>query len=93
MHHLHGWRERLALFLMAVRAYIRVIETTPGPPGLLTSKALRKGIIMNVARSFNNWLKYRQTVNELGRMSHRELQDLGISKSDIHRVARAAAAM
>ncbi len=48
---------------------------------------------MNVARSFNNWLKYRQTVNELGRMSSRELQDLGISKADIHRVARAATAL
>ncbi len=25
---------------------------------------------MNLARSFNEWRKYRQTVNELGRMSH-----------------------
>jgi uncharacterized protein YjiS (DUF1127 family) len=49
-----------------------------------------KGIIMNVARSFNNWRKYRQTVSELGRMSSRELQDLGIDRSDIHSVARAA---
>ncbi|SMC70658.1 DUF1127 domain-containing protein [Rhizobium sp. RU36D] len=48
---------------------------------------------MNVARSFNNWLKYRQTVSELGRMSSRELQDLGINKADIHRVARAAVAL
>ncbi|MBP1861575.1 sorbitol-specific phosphotransferase system component IIA [Rhizobium herbae] len=32
---------------------------------------------MNVARSFNNWRKYRQTVTELGRMSSRELLDLG----------------
>jgi uncharacterized protein YjiS (DUF1127 family) len=45
---------------------------------------------MNVARSFNNWLKFRQTVTELGRMSSRELQDLGIDRSDIRRVARAS---
>ncbi|MCF3641570.1 DUF1127 domain-containing protein [Rhizobium sp. TRM95111] len=45
---------------------------------------------MNVARSFSNWRKYRQTVTELGRMSTRELQDLGIDRADIHRVARAA---
>ncbi|MCA1404182.1 DUF1127 domain-containing protein [Ensifer sp. IC3342] len=45
---------------------------------------------MNVARSFNNWRKYRQTVAELGRMSTRELNDLGITRGDIHRVARAA---
>jgi uncharacterized protein YjiS (DUF1127 family) len=31
---------------------------------------------MNVARSFNNWRKYRQTVTELGRMTSRELRDL-----------------
>ncbi|ACM38684.1 DUF1127 domain-containing protein [Agrobacterium vitis] len=47
---------------------------------------------MNVARSLNNWRKYRQTVSELGRMTSRELQDLGIERSDIRRVARASVA-
>lgn len=50
----------------------------------------RKGIIMNVARTFNNWRKYRQTVTELGRMSSRELRDLGIDRDNIRSVARAA---
>jgi len=45
---------------------------------------------MNVARSFNNWLKYRQAVNELGRLTGRELQDLG--SADIRSVARASIA-
>ncbi|MBB6484792.1 MULTISPECIES: DUF1127 domain-containing protein [Rhizobium] len=45
---------------------------------------------MNVARSFNNWRKFRQTVAELDRMSSRELQDLGIARADIRSVARAA---
>ena len=45
---------------------------------------------MNVARTFNNWRKYRQTVNELGRMSTRELHDLGIDRSQIPSVARQA---
>ncbi|MDS7595680.1 DUF1127 domain-containing protein [Agrobacterium tumefaciens] len=45
---------------------------------------------MNVARTFNNWRKYRQTVNELGRMSTRELHDLGIDRSQIQSVARQA---
>ena len=56
------------------------------------SQTLGKGIIMNVARSFNNWRKFRQTVNELGRMSSRELQDLGIDRADIRSVARASIA-
>ncbi|CDZ58145.1 MULTISPECIES: DUF1127 domain-containing protein [Neorhizobium] len=47
---------------------------------------------MNVARSFNNWRRYRQTVSELGRMTSRELQDLGIDRADIRNVARAASA-
>jgi len=60
--------------------------------GCWRQKALRKGIIMNVARSFNNWRKFRQTVTELGRMSSRDLQDLGIDRADIRRVARASVA-
>jgi len=55
-------------------------------------RTLGKGIKMNITRSFNNWRKYRQTVSELGRMSNRELNDLGIDRSEIHRVAREAAA-
>jgi len=47
---------------------------------------------MNITRSFNNWRKYRQTVTELGRMTNRELHDLGIDRSDINRVAREASA-
>ncbi len=47
---------------------------------------------MNVARSFNNWRKYRQTVTELGRMSSRELRDLGINRADICSIARQSVA-
>lgn len=50
------------------------------------------GIIMNVARSFNNWRKYRQTVTELGRMSARELQHFGINRADINSIARQSVA-
>ena len=37
---------------------------------------------MNIARAYNNWVKYRQTVTELGRMTNRELGDLGIVPDD-----------
>ena len=52
--------------------------------------AQERGKHMNLARSFNNWRKYRQTVSELGRMSDRELRDLGIGRSDIPYIARKA---
>ncbi|MBB5754449.1 DUF1127 domain-containing protein [Prosthecomicrobium pneumaticum] len=40
---------------------------------------------------FNTWRKYRQTYNELVRLSNRELADLGMSRNDIDTVARKAA--
>ena len=43
---------------------------------------------MNILRSYQNWRRYRETCNELGRLSNRELTDLGISRSDIPFVAR-----
>ncbi len=48
---------------------------------------------MNITRSLTNWRKYRQTVTELGRMTDRELNDLGIGRQDIRRVARNAIGM
>lgn len=45
---------------------------------------------MNFARSLNNWRKVRKTYNELSRLTTRELDDLGISRSDIPAIARSA---
>ena len=47
---------------------------------------------MNILRSYNNWRRYRDTVSELGRLTSRELSDLGINRADIPFVARRAAA-
>jgi uncharacterized protein YjiS (DUF1127 family) len=46
---------------------------------------------MNVARTFKNWVNFRQTMTELGRMSARELQDIGVDRADIRRIARGSA--
>lgn len=43
---------------------------------------------MSFKQSFNRWRLYRRTCNELGAMSERELNDLGITRSDIPFVAR-----
>lgn len=43
---------------------------------------------MDLAKSYKNWRTYRNTVAELDRLSNRDLADLGISRSDIRRVAR-----
>ena len=41
--------------------------------------------------SYRNWRKYRETYNELMRLSPRELQDLGIARVDIPVIARQSA--
>ena len=43
---------------------------------------------MNLVNDFRRWRAYRRTVNELSSLSRRELDDLGISRSDIEFVAR-----
>jgi uncharacterized protein YjiS (DUF1127 family) len=45
---------------------------------------------MNLIRNYRNWRRYRDTVNELSRLSNRELNDLGINRADIEKVARAS---
>lgn len=46
---------------------------------------------MNITRSFAQWRSYRNTVAELNSLSQRELDDLGIGRGDIKRIARLAA--
>ncbi len=43
---------------------------------------------MDIIGKFKDWRSYRRTVNELGALSNRELDDLGISRSEIPHVAR-----
>jgi uncharacterized protein YjiS (DUF1127 family) len=43
---------------------------------------------MNLIRNYRNWRRYRETVSEVGRLSNRELSDLGITRSEIPFVAR-----
>lgn len=44
--------------------------------------------MVSLKQSFNNWRQYRNTCNELYRLSDRELNDLGIARGDIPFVAR-----
>lgn len=41
--------------------------------------------------TYRNWVKYRQTCDELNRLTNRELADLGILRADISSVARRTA--
>jgi uncharacterized protein YjiS (DUF1127 family) len=45
---------------------------------------------MNLIRSYKNWRRYNETVRELSNLNNRELSDIGITRSDIHKIARGA---
>jgi uncharacterized protein YjiS (DUF1127 family) len=45
-----------------------------------------------IVRTYRRWRQYRETYNELMRLTPRELQDLGISRVDIPTIARQAVA-
>ena len=82
---MHSPFENSALHNQGANAYIAVIEFS-GAAALGKHELI--GDEMNVARSFSNWRKYRQTCRELARMSDRELRDIGVHRADIERIAR-----
>jgi Uncharacterized conserved small protein len=43
---------------------------------------------MNIKKAFAGWTTYRNTVRELSRLDNRTLDDLGITRGDIDRLAR-----
>lgn len=48
-------------------------------------------MLAHIVRFIREWRRYNQSLNELNRLGDRELADLGINRSDIPRVAWAAA--
>lgn len=48
-------------------------------------------MLTSVIRLLRSWRRYQQSINELSRLGDRELQDIGISRSDIHTIAWRAA--
>lgn len=48
-------------------------------------------MLATIVRFFREWRRYNQSVSELNRLGDRELADIGISRSDIPRVAWDAA--
>ena len=45
----------------------------------------------NLVRLIREWKRYNQSLSELSRLGDRELADIGISRSDIQRLAWSAA--
>ena len=43
---------------------------------------------MGIRQTFKKWAAYQQTVRELTALDNRQLTDLGITRTDIQRIAR-----
>lgn len=43
---------------------------------------------MNIAKTFRKWSSYTATVRQLSALDNRMLNDLGINRGDIQRLAR-----
>ena len=43
---------------------------------------------MGIRNTLRKWAAYQQTVRELAALDNRQLTDLGITRSDIQRIAR-----
>jgi len=43
---------------------------------------------MGIRQTFKKWTAYQQTVRELAALDNRQLNDLGISRSEIQKIAR-----
>ena len=60
---------------------------------VIDAMSIQRGMTMfEVLKSrYSTWKRYSRTVSELQSLSNRELADLGISRVDIHKLAREAA--
>ena len=52
---------------------------------------MRNQMFASIVRFLHAWRRYNRNLNELSRLGDRELADIGISRSDIPRVAMTAA--
>jgi uncharacterized protein YjiS (DUF1127 family) len=43
---------------------------------------------MGIRQTFKKWTAYQQTVRELAALDNRQLNDLGITRADIQKIAR-----
>ena len=43
---------------------------------------------MDIRKTLKKWAAYQQTVRELAALDNRQLNDLGISRTDITKIAR-----
>ncbi len=74
--------------------HIFLIDTTTGITAQAAERKTERAIAMTnrLVSTYKAWRKYRETYNELMRLSNRDLTDLGINRAEIPSIARQTAA-
>lgn len=78
----------ITLFKFRKMPILQLIRFT-GRAGLYERK--RTVMLASIVRFIQQWKRYNQSLSELSRLGDRELADIGISRSDIPRLAWNAA--
>ena len=84
------------LFNRGNRLILRVTRftsaaTSCGAPGFKEPKRKRNAMFAAIVRFIREWKNYNRSLSELSRLGDRELADIGVSRSDIPRLAWSAA--
>jgi uncharacterized protein YjiS (DUF1127 family) len=75
-----------ATLLLFNRPNIPIFEATNSSASAAVTRK-RPIMFANLVRIIREWKRYNQSMTELSRLGDRELADIGISRSDIPRVA------
>jgi uncharacterized protein YjiS (DUF1127 family) len=59
--------------------------------GTVTGERIGELMLNSIARLYNDWKRYSEARKELSHLSDRELADIGITRSDIDRIAHGQA--
>lgn len=77
----HGSHEHIALHTAPLPVYIAAVRND-------ADANLTNTELMDMLKSYSSWRKYRETCIALGRLSERDLADIGITRKEIRAVAR-----
>jgi uncharacterized protein YjiS (DUF1127 family) len=86
----HSWLTKPAHAGSAGGAYIALQQQRAAAAGFGGRPAGHKGTVMinRIVARIRAYRRYRETVEQLSRLSDRQLEDLGIRRFDIERTAR-----
>ena len=68
----------ISTYILAVIPAVRLISA---------AEKRNETMLLSIIRYFNTWKRYGVAVDELSHLSDRELADIGITRSDIPRIA------